>query len=257
MRAAALFLALGSTAAAAQPAAEQLRFITCPVYRDTDAGKKSGCWLADRAADGLRYDVTRSPTKPDWNYAILVEGIERSDVSGNCGGIVLDPVRVSVLSDQKCVRHMLPAEGYAGDDFVLPERNVRPVSEVRPAPPRPFTDKSFAIPFDFDSPFIVYQLSDYLFDEAVTYIRGVNPRQVVVTGWAATDPAYVSGQRIAEDAALARERAEMIAESLRRMGVPGENIETRWRTGAQPAPIDGADGLVEPSRRRVDIDVRL
>ena len=36
--------------------AQELRtFIACPVYRDTDAGRKSGCWLADdptRALDG-------------------------------------------------------------------------------------------------------------------------------------------------------------------------------------------------------------
>lgn len=171
--------------------------------------------------------------------------------------LTLDPVRVSVLTSGECPRHMLPADGYAGDRFVLPERNVRPVSELRAEPPRPFTDKTFAIPFDFNSAFVTYQLSDYLFDEALTYILAVDPRQIVVTGWAATDLAEVSGRRIAEDAKLAQERAEMIAESLRRLGVPADRIETRWRTSAQPAPIDGADGLIEPSRRRVDIEVSL
>jgi hypothetical protein len=30
-----------------------------------------------------------------------------------------------------------------------------------------------------------------------------------------------------------------------------------WRTGAQPSDAEGADGLAEPSRRRVDIEVKL
>ena len=47
-------------------AAETVRFIACPIYRDTDAGRKSGCWLADERASGTRFDVSRgavaSPT---------------------------------------------------------------------------------------------------------------------------------------------------------------------------------------------------
>src|SRR5690606_1416098 len=62
----ALGLALPACATPAAPAPEdtgaELRFVTCPIYRNTDAGRKSGCWLADSPEDGQRYDVTRSPT---------------------------------------------------------------------------------------------------------------------------------------------------------------------------------------------------
>jgi hypothetical protein len=242
--------------AAAPPPAETLRFISCPIYRDTDAGRKSGCWLADENGSGRRFDISRAPSKPDWNHAVLVEGRVAGAVAGNCGGIVLEPVRASILPGA-CPRHMLPAEGFAGNKFALPVRNVRPLSEARPMPPRPWTDRTFSLVFDFDKAFIVYQLDDYLLDQAITYIRAVNPRQVIVTGWAATGPTVVSGRRIAESPEIARLRAEMTGEALARLGVAREKMVVRWRTGAKPSDAEGADGLAEPSRRRVDIEVRL
>jgi hypothetical protein len=141
-------LAAGLVVAAAAGAAdEQLRFVTCPVYRDTDAGKKSGCWLADERETGQRYDVSLAPTKPDWNRAVLVEGVVAEGQEKACGGIVLNPVRVSVL-DSPCTRAMLPAEGYPGRVFVLPQRNVRPLSEPRPQPAPPFVSRTFHLLFD-------------------------------------------------------------------------------------------------------------
>lgn len=38
---------------------EQQRFITCPIYRDTDAGRKSGCWLVDEGVSGQRFSTLR------------------------------------------------------------------------------------------------------------------------------------------------------------------------------------------------------
>ena len=77
MRGAALGLLLLTLPAQVEAQAAELRFITCPVYRDADAGKKSGCWLADNHEDGRRYDVSPSPIKPDWNYAVLVGAASR------------------------------------------------------------------------------------------------------------------------------------------------------------------------------------
>jgi outer membrane protein OmpA-like peptidoglycan-associated protein len=242
--------------AAGAPQGETIRFVTCPIYRDADSGKKSGCWLTDDHDSGRRFDVSRAPSKPDWNREVLVEGRVAAGTPGNCGGEVLDPVRTSILPGE-CTRHMLPAEGYAGNRFALPVRNVRPLSEARPAPPRPWTDRTFTLVFDFDKAFMVYQLDDYLFDQAIAYIRAVDPKRVIVTGWAATDPSRVSGRDIAERPEIARTRAELVAEALSRLGVPREKVELHWRTGAQPSDAEGADGLAEPSRRRVDIEVKL
>jgi outer membrane protein OmpA-like peptidoglycan-associated protein len=253
VRGAGLVLLLAAAPAAAAPAAE-VRFIACPIYRDTDAGRKSGCWLVDNREDGRRYDVSPSPTKPDWNYAVLVEGRAAADQADVCGGAVLDPVRVSILPEP-CVRTMLPAEGYPGRRFVLPERNVRPLYEPRPAQARPYTERTFHIPFEFGRSFVVYQLSDYLMDQAVAYALATGAREVEITGWAATDPAEVSGQAIAEPSALAKARADVAAQWMRSLGVPADRVKVQWRAQAQPIDMPGADGLTEPSRRRVDIRI--
>ena len=253
MKAAALTLLLAA-AAPAMAQASELRFVACPVYRDTDAGKKSGCWLADSPGDGRRYDITPSPTKPDWNFAVLVEGRVATNQADVCGGVVLDPVRVSILPE-RCVRAMLPAEGYAGRKFVLPERNVRPLYEPRKPFPQPYAKQTFEIPFEFGRSFIVYQLSDYLIDQAVAYAVATHARRVEITGWAATTPEVVSGHTLAEPAELAKDRAEVAATWMKSLGVPADRLIVRWRTGAQPVEMPGADGLSEPSRRRVEIRI--
>lgn len=249
-----LLLPVMALSASVAAEAQSVRFITCPIYRDTDAGRKSGCWLADDAASGHRYDVSRSPTLPDWNYEVLVEGEIASEQDDACGGTVLAPVRVSVLRGG-CTRHIIPTEGYKGRRFVLPPRNVRPLSEARAVPTGPPNSRTFHIMYDFDRSFLVYQLSDYLLDEAITYIRFARPARIIVTGHAATQATNVSGRSLAERPQLARTRAENITESLVRLGVPPQTITTRWRTASQPADLAGADGLAEPSRRRVDIEV--
>lgn len=234
--------------------AEQLRFITCPIYRDTDAGRKSGCWLAEDPATGIRYDVTNSASKPDYSYEVLVEGVVAQEGGELCGGVVLDPVRTSILPG-RCTRHMLPAEGYPGRRFTLPPRNVSPLSAPRQAPAGPYADRTFSLVFDFNRDFIVYQLSDFILDQTIWWIRAAQPRRIVVTGHAATQPAEVSGQTIRERPDLARMRAERVTEALVRLGVERGRIETRWENDSAPAAIEGADGLVEPSRRRVDIEI--
>ena len=252
MRAAAIALLLAAAPAVVQAA--ELRFVACPVYRDTDAGKKSGCWLAEDPQDGRRYDVTPSPTKPDWNYAVLVEGRLAAAQTDVCGAVVLDPVRVSILPE-RCVRAMLPAEGYPGRKFVLPERNVRPLYEARKPFPQPYAARTFEIPFEFGRSFIVYQLSDYLIDQAVAYATATHAAKVEITGWAATVPMTVSGRTLAEPTALARARAEVAAQWMTSLGVPKSHLVVRWRTGSKPIEMPGSDGLSEPSRRRVDIRI--
>jgi outer membrane protein OmpA-like peptidoglycan-associated protein len=244
-------LALAATTAAPDPG--EVRFVACPIYRDADAGRKSACWLADDPANARRYDIGVGPTRPDWNYAVLVEGRVAKDAKDLCGGTLLDPVRVSVLPDA-CPRHMLPAEGYPGRPFQASKRVVAPLSVARKVAQPPYADRAFHLVFDFDKDFIVYQLDDYLMDEAVTWIRQAKPKRIVVTGWAATEPAHVSGVTLAEPASTAKARAQMIAEGLRRLGVDPKITQVRWKTAAQPIDLAETEHLSEPSRRRVDIE---
>lgn len=243
-------------AIAGQMAAEReepVRFIACPVYRDTDAGRKSGCWLASDPATGTRYDVTAAPTKPDWNHAVLVEGRVATSAGDPCGGVVVEPARVSVL-EAACTRHMLPAEGYKGRRFALPERNVRPLYEERKHPAAPYAEGRFTIPFDYRSTFTVYQLSDYYLDATINYALDVQPAMVEIAGVAQTKPVTVSGQEIVEDAALARARADLVRRALVLRGIAPDHIRI---VDSLPGPfVPGAfDGIDGPETRRVDVRI--
>ena len=234
--------------------AEEIRFVTCPIYRDTDIGRKSGCWLADDPVDGVRYDIGSSWRRPHWAYGVLVEGSIMEGATDTCGGIRLDPVRTSVLYDMKCPMHMLPAEGYSGRIPARSKRYVMPVFVKRDIPQPPFKNEIFSISYDFNSDFVSYNHNDYYFDLASAWIRAAKPHKIVVTGWAATDPVTISGKIMRESPDIARSRALKIHESLLRRGVNPDIIEVHWKGAAQPADIAAADGLLEASRRRVDIE---
>lgn len=254
MRTIAILLAFAAPMAAqAQDAGQLVRFVSCPVYRDADAGRKSGCWLVDDAAGGRRYDATMSPYKPNWDFAVLVEGRVSHEAPSLCGGdAVLEPVRTSILPDQRCPRHMLPAEGFPGRRFVLPARNIQPLSIPRAVPPGPYAERTFTTYFEFDRDFLVYQYSDFLIDNAVAWIRAARPRKLIVTGFAATVPEEVSGQLLAERPEVAQERAEAMAETLRRL-VPDIPVEVRAELAAKPTDDPDADGLPGQSQRRAEI----
>lgn len=250
-------IVLGVTAlsVSATATAQEISFIACPVYRDTDNGRKSGCWLVSNPTDGMRYDVTAAPTKADWNKAILVEGVPAPNEGDHCGATVMEPVRVSVL-EMPCTRHMLPAEGYEGRRFSLPARNVRPLYEARAKPPKPYAEGRFTIPFDFDSVFITYQISDYYLDATINYALDVQPARIEIIGSAQHEPRTISGVTIAEDPSIALDRANVVKRALIMRGVPSENIDiVRTRKVSTPYVAEAFDGLTSSTERRVDIKI--
>ncbi len=253
MKTAALSFLIGLTTAATA-AAQDIAFVTCPIYRDTDAGKKSGCWLAESPESGVRYDITQSANKPDWNHAVLVEGRLGEDQTDLCGGVVLAPVRVSVLPEP-CVRAMLPAEEFAGRRFVLPPRNVRPLYAARTPAAAPWSTRDFSIPFDFDRDFVVYQNADYLLDQAVSYALDVEAERVEITGLFDDRAREISGTAVQETEEIARLRAERVADWMRLRGVPADRIHLSWRAAASGSDDPAFEGLTEASRRRADIRI--
>jgi outer membrane protein OmpA-like peptidoglycan-associated protein len=252
LRAAAALL-LGNVAIADESKAPQVeRFIGCPVYRDTDAGRKSGCWLVDDPATGVRYDVTGGRLKPILGQMILVEGAVAQQDARLCGGVILEPVSVSVLP-QTCKPHLIPAEGHPGRRFALPANVMQPSSVPRVLPPPPYEPKTYTILFELNSDFLVYQYSETIIESAVLYTKASKPRRVLISGYAATRPIEVSGQSIREDIAIARARAQMVAEAFRRLGVPADSLEIEWKSDAETKPA--GDGLTEAARRRVEIRI--
>jgi outer membrane protein OmpA-like peptidoglycan-associated protein len=231
------------------------RYIACPVYRDTDAGRKSGCWLATDLASGVQYDVTDALIKPILGREILVEGVITQRDQGMCAAPILEPVSVSVL-DTECKGHVIPAENASGRKFALPPKTLQPTWVERKPPPSPYATREYTMYFELNSDFLLYQHSEVIIDEAITFIRASRPKRVLVTAYADTAGFTASGRELREQLAVAEGRAKMLTEALLRLGVPKAQIITGWR--GDPAPDAWAEiGLAQASKRRAVIRVEL
>lgn len=251
-----LLAACTDAAAQTVPARPELgstqSFVTCPVYRDTDMGRKSGCWLADDAAAEQRYDVTWAPIKPQVGKPVLVEGVVTEDAD-TCGGVVLKPVRVSVLPG-RCARSIIPPESYPGRPSPPPVEVLKPASEPRTLPPPPYDRREFQIYFEFGRDFLIYQHAEVVLEKVQLYVKASQARQVVVSGFAATDPVVRSGRVLTEPQSLAQERASMVALALHRLGIPDAIVSTEAHGSPQVTDLE-AGKLPESSKRRVTITV--
>lgn len=247
----ALSMALLALTGTATARADTLSFVSCPVYRDTDNGRKSGCWLVTDLVTGVQYDISSARSKPLFNHQALVEGRVAKEQTNRCGAVMLDPVSQSVL-DTPCKSIMLPGEGYPGVVAVLPSEIIMPVKVPRKVPEAPFTRQRFEVLFNFDSDFIVYQGADVMVERAALYATTSKARQVTVIGTADTRGARVSGAHMAEQPNVALKRAEMIAEALRRLGVAPASIHLQQDLKPDALPVTE---LQMASRRRVTIEV--
>ena len=249
-----LCLSAATCFAADVPATRSLSFISCPVYRDTNQGRKSGCWLADDRESGVRYDVGLGRAKPQIGREVLVEGVV-SAAPDACGGIVLAPVHTAVLTTS-CPPVMLPPEAFTGRTFhISPQSVLPPIDVERPTPPPPYTSREWLIEFNFQSDFLLYQYSEVILDAAARYIKASGARTILVTGYSATQGFEVSGRTLAEAPGLAKSRAESVALALRRLGVDPSRMKVSWR--GKPDAVETDDGLAEPSKRRVLIQAQL
>jgi outer membrane protein OmpA-like peptidoglycan-associated protein len=231
--------------------ARSVRFTACPVYRDTDAGRKSGCWIADDGATGQRYDVSDAPFKPWLGRMILVEG-QVAASADICGGVPLRPVRVAVL-EERCPEVMIPAEGYPSKPSTLPKEAMPPLSVARVPPPPPYARQQYEVEFTFGDDRLMYQHVELILEKAMLYAVASNAR-VALTAYADVAGFDASGHRLREPAQLAQERGAMVREALVRLGVaPGRITLT---TSGHPAPLAGwPAALALSSMRRVTIVV--
>jgi outer membrane protein OmpA-like peptidoglycan-associated protein len=224
-------------------------FVACPVYRDTDAGRKSGCWLATDPATGIRYDVTDAANKPWVGRMILVEGVPSGE-KNICGGAVLNPVKVAIL-EERCAEVIIPAEGYPSKPSVLPAEYLLPLAVPRTPPAPPYSPQTWQVMFSFGDDRLVYQSVETTLEKAMLYAVASKAHKVEVTGYADTAGFSVLGRHLAEPKALAKARALMVTEALVRLGVPPATIKTSWRIDPAPTGPDGP--LSAASKRRVTI----
>jgi hypothetical protein len=226
-------------------------FVGCPIYRDTDSGRKSGCWLVTNPEDGRRYDVSYGRIKPILGRKVLIEGVVSARDGNACGAPILDPVSVSVLEGE-CKAHLIPAAGHPGHRFVLPDEVMQPLSVPRTLPPPPYGPQHYTIEFSLNDDFLIYQYSEVILERAALYAQASTAREVRIAAYAATQPIEVSGERIVEDLSIAKARAEMVAEAFVRLGVARDTMTLSWHPAAAN-PAGGA--LPEAAKRRVEIAV--
>ena len=247
----------GGVALAAVPDAQQRNFVACPIVRDTASVP---CWLAEYEGDlyflTLQTDVSAPVNPPMLGHKVLVEG-RRTDKPRICGGIVLEPVRLSALPalDANC-NQLLPAEAQYNLDFEPPRPpgpskgrlafNTLDVQQAPVAPQR--VEKQFSIAYDFDGR--VGFKHPALLQAVLDYALAIKARSIDIEGHQGA--ALLSdGTVLPEVPHLAQQRAQQIAELLQGAGLTAPRYTVRW-VDAAPAP----NGIDDAPQRRVDITIR-
>jgi len=249
-RAAVLYGALlfSALTLAAEPARRS--FVSCPMVRDTASVP---CWLAEYEGETyfltLQTDVS-SPITPPWlGHRVLVEG-EVVDEPRVCGGVVLKPVRLSVLPelDPACNR-ILPAEERYNLTFE-PPRPPGPSKgrlafdnagggRPRPAPAAaPATGvREFVVPYDFDG-MVGFSHPRYL-RPVLDYAVASKARRVEIVGYRGA-ALLSNGQVLQENPAIGRRRAEQVAMLLKSTELSSPDVEftVRWQDAP---PVTGND----------------
>ena len=252
-----LLTGAASAAVAAAPDAQQRNFVACPIVRDTASVP---CWLAEYEGElyflTLQTDVSAPVNPPMLGHKVLVEG-RRTDKPRICGGIVLEPVRLSVVPalDANC-NQLLPAEAQYNLDFEPPRPpgpskgrlafNTLDVQQAPVAPQR--VEKQFSIGYDFDGR--VGFKHPALLQPVLDYALAIKARSIEIEGHQGA--ALLSdGSVLSEAAHLAQQRAQQIAELLHGAGLTAPRYTVHW-VDAAPAP----NGTDDAPQRRVDITVR-
>lgn len=239
-----LFLGASAFAGAAD---NQLSFVSCPILQDTETVP---CWLADY--EGERYYLTiqidsgAEVYPPSLWHKALIEGTPTEERI--CGGKVLKDVKISVLPerDENCNAHLPPGEhtvpfaprgpGPREKLEVLRERGLRPPAGARPPQPekptKPYQVKEFTVYYQFDWQLATRDLRTMT--EAMRYAKDIGAKKVEITGYRA-ESLLSNGERMLEKDFLPRRRAEVLADTLAKIGVPQKTITANW----VDAPLQG------------------
>ena len=219
-------------------------FVACPIVRDT---KTQPCWLAEYEGElyylGQQGGVADDFYPPQLGHLALVEGaVGQGRV---CGGIPLQPVKVSVLRElTPACRAMLPAEDGIEAPPPIPAPRGPAPSWVKVDGPGDVT-----LYFDFDNDFFSLHVTVALTDLA-KHVAQLKESRVEVTGFRAATR-LTNGQVMTERDDMGSIRARKVADTLTGLGVPARVITVNAPTEAQPA-----DGVNDPWNRRVEIRVR-
>lgn len=241
--------------AAAPPPGERISFVSCPVVRDT---RSVPCWLSEYEGNvyylTIQSDVSADVQPPMLGHRVLVEGVI-SDSPRICGGIVLEPVRLSVMPerDANCDT-LLPADDRYTIDF-----NPRPPgpsggrlafdpdpAAPREAPPLHQGTQVLELFFDFDKgvsfrhPAVLVEILDRA--------NRIDAKRMRVTGVRGAHR-LSDGALLAESPDIGRRRAEEVAQLLQGAGVD-VRVDVDWVDGEAEA-----DGVDDWRSRRVTVEL--
>jgi hypothetical protein len=249
-------MTLLASLAVAAPPADRRNFVACPLVRDTASVP---CWLAEH--DGELYFLTlqtdvSAPVTPPWlGHRVLVEGTVAPERPRICGGIVLDPVVLSVLPelDASCNTPVLPAEARYDLTFE-PPRPPGPsagrlafaaVPSDAPRPPLAAPARRFELRYDFDG-LVVFRHAGEL-TALLDAARKLDARRVEIAGKRGA-VLLSDGTLLTERPDIAARRAEQIAELLRGAGLTDVAYRVRW------SDVPGeADGVDDAALRSVEV----
>jgi hypothetical protein len=249
-----LALLIAPSIVVAQPnAGERISFVSCPIVRDT---RTVPCWLSRYQGETyyltIQSDVSAAVQPPMLKHQVLVEGIV-SDKAPICGGIVLEPVRLSVMPelDANC-NTLLPADDRFTIDFnprppgpsagrlaFAPGPGARP-----PAPPPPEGRQSVDLYFDFDKG-VSFRHPGEL-SSILNLAARLPASEITITGVRGAHR-LTDGTLLRESPDIGKRRAEEIAGLLQGAGLQ-VSPELEWIDGESEA-----DGVDDWRSRRVTV----
>jgi hypothetical protein len=249
-------LLAGWLAAVAVGAAQQrTNFVSCPIVRDTASVP---CWLAEYKGElyflTLQTDVSAPVTPPWLGHRVLVEGTVSAEPR-ICGGIVLQPVHLSVLDRDASCNTMLPAEERYNLTFEPPRppgpsRGRLAFDNAPAASPSPATvsTREFVVSYPFDG--LVGFNHAGLLTQVLEFARAAKASEIEIVGYRGA-VRLSNGQTMVEESAIGKKRAEQVAMLLQGASLTAPSYKVAWRDEAA-----SASGVDDHLSRRVVITVR-
>lgn len=229
-----------------------LPFVACPIVQDTPSVP---CWIATYQGEtyylGIQSDVSAPFNPPSLGHKVLVEGSVKEDTPRICGGLVVDPVTVSVMPElsPECdeLRQVDPR-------YVLPFEPPRPPGpstgqlaftypDPPPPPQPPYKPMTFTVPYEFEG--MVNFKTPRVLTPALDYARLIKARRIEIVGYRG-QTTLSDGTALTEHDGIARARAEEIASMLRGAGLD----QAQYVINADEHPAVGG-----PEERRTVITV--
>jgi outer membrane protein OmpA-like peptidoglycan-associated protein len=258
-------IAAGEAEALPGSAGRPISFVTCPIVRDTATVP---CWLAEHDGElyylGIQVDIGAAWYPPQLGHDVLVEGRVAADRPRICGGIVIEPIKTSVLPElNPACTTMWPAE----DRYTVPfaprgpgpanrglerlrqQQDPQAQTDLPPTIVAANTPKDFVVYFDFDTHLMPGGRPARIIGEAIRYAQAAKAKRVVVTGYRGVSR-LSDGRELVEMPVIPERRAQMVAYAFREAGIAASVLEVRWQ--AEPEPGNGID---DPLRRRVVIAI--